>query len=169
MDLMINENNFRNSEQVINEVDAFILQHKSFIPDKFYVVFYSNSIILNFSIGNYRRVLELSNKVLTDSAIKLRHDIVISVMLTEVVVFYEIAKMEVFENKLQAFDRYIKRYRIREPMWKLFSKLLNGFLKENDNINVIQSFLKGIEPYKTNRIVIDLIFLINWAKQKLKA
>jgi len=168
MDLMINENNFINSEQIMNEVDEFILENSDYLPEKFFIVYYSNSIILNFSLKNHKKVLDLSNKVLTSSIIKLRHDIIISVMLTEVVVFYELEKMEVFENKLQAFDRYIKRYRIKEPMWKFFSKLLNGLLKENDKNTSIHSFFEDIKPYKNNRIVVDLIFLVNWAKSKLK-
>ena len=152
----------------MNEVDEFILENSDYLPEKFFIVYYSNSIILNFSLKNHKKVLDLSNKVLTSSIIKLRHDIIISVMLTEVVVFYELEKMEVFENKLQAFDRYIKRYRIKEPMWKFFSKLLNGLLKENDKNTSIHSFFEDIKPYKNNRIVVDLIFLVNWAKSKLK-
>ncbi len=167
MHILIQLRELNKVDDFLKRVSVFIEKNKNEIPQKFFLLYESNLLVIYFLLKDFKQVVKLTNKVLSNKKSRLRNDVIVSVMLIEIVTFYELESFRLFESRLEAFDNFIKRHDLNEVMWKMCSELLNSFLTDFNEKDSIKNFLEKVEEHKNNRIVNDLDFLIQWAKGRL--
>ncbi len=166
MHVLVQERKLEEMNLFITEVKNFVARNRGDIPSKFFLLYKSNLLVMYFILGEYRKVSGLSNEILSNKSLDIRNDIITSVMLIELVVFYELQKYSLFESRLLAFDNYLKRNEIKAEVWKIFSELLHNFSKVTNEKIALEIFLTKIEKQKGDQVVSDLDFLIEWAEKR---
>ena len=119
-------------------------------------------------MGDYREVLQLTNELFTTYTKNIRKDIVISTMLAEIAVLYELNKIQLLESRLDSFNRYLVTNKVNEISWKFFSEFFQNMLKNKDVSASASILIMKIEKLESNRIILDLEFLIDWIRTKIK-
>jgi hypothetical protein len=165
-DLYLNQNKLDNVHSSFDEIEAFIQANRGIIPKEFFVVIKGNMLVLNFMLKDYPRVIELCNEVLLNKKHELRKDIWISTMLAEIAAYYELKKYELVEYKLKALFRFLVSHKIRENIWKLFANYYLELVTEDQIKLSSQKFIAKLNRKKSNRLLIDLKFIVRSVESK---
>lgn len=165
-DLLLNRKELDHAEILFEEIEEFSQKNKGIIPAEFNIVITGNILVLRFMMGDYREVLKLTNELLTGFTKEIRKDIVISTMLGEIAVLYELGKHELLESRLHSFYRYLSVNRVHETTWKIFADYFKNVLAGKDSNKEINKLLERVDKLGSNRIVLDLEFLVDWARKK---
>jgi hypothetical protein len=165
-DLLLNQKKFDGAKELFAEIDLFVVKNRKTIPDEFFVVITGNILVARFMMADYKEVARLANEILSDKKLIVRKDIVISVMLAETIVFYEMDKIDLFESRLNAFKRYLVQHKVKEVTWDLFSNFLNKLLLGNEIGILAKELIVKLEKSPSDRIVSDLDFVIDWLRKK---
>jgi hypothetical protein len=165
-DLWLNQKKLEETKGLFKEIDLYIEKYSEVIPKEFFVVISANILVLRFMLKDYKEVLKLVNDLLVTYKNSIRQDIVISTMLAEIVVFYELNEIELFESRINAFTRYIHNYKIKEKTLRLFSKFFIEILHGKEVQPLAKELIVKIDGLKSSRIILDLEYLIDWVRKK---
>ncbi len=166
MHIIIQEKELSLMDQLVNNVVQFVAKNKEEIPPKFFMLYESNLLVMYFILGEYKKVTQFTNNVLSSKQKELRNDVLTSVMLIELIAFYQQEKYSLFESRLIAYGAHLKRNDLSEVMWGLFNDLMNNFLRKHQEKESIDLFLQEIEKHEGNQIVEDLDFLTQWVRSR---
>ncbi len=167
IDVLLRRNRLEEALVVEEEIDAFVSENKSLIQKRVLVILKANTLTLQFMLGDYKNALIVLNELTVTYKNELRKDIRISMMLIEVVIFYELKNMELFESRLISFNYHLKQKKTSEPVWDIYADFFNKILQGNSFSKQLSSFNEKINIHKSSSLAVGLEFLTNWINSKV--
>lgn len=171
--LLQRQGKFKESIQLIDSIDSFIVENKEIISKEQCILFKYYKSVSYFAGGEFKKALSFINEVLNDNEQNLRQDIYSFARIFNLVLHFELENYDFTEYVIKSLNRYLSKhgrdYATETVLIRAIRKLSKNVLPEEQEMifKNLEQELKHQFTDHHEQVIQEYFDLMAWVTSKL--